>query len=195
MRNESKKRLLAMVEGALMVALSVVLSLLPMPSWPQGGSITVSMIPMVYYSYRRGAKWGLMAGLVYSGVQMLTGWYAPPAGTFGATVLCVLLDYVLAFALLGCADVIAQLFGQERRLVGYGVGALTVTLIRFACSFLSGVLLWDSYAPEGMNVWIYSLTYNGSYMIPNAILTTVLTVLLCLAVDPNTMRPMKRKTN
>jgi thiamine transporter ThiT len=46
-----------------------------------------------------------------------------------------------------------------------------------------------------MNVWVYSLTYNGSYMIPNAILTTVLIVALCLAVDPTTMRPMKRKTN
>ena len=194
MRNTSKTRLLAMVEGALMVARSVVLSLIPMPSWPQGGSITVSMIPMVYYSYRRGAKWGLMAGMVHAAVQMLLGWYAPPAGTIGATVLCVLLDYVLAFALLGGADVIARLFGG-RRLVGYGIGALCVTLIRFVCSFLSGVLLWDSYAPEGMNVWIYSLTYNGSYMIPNAILTTVLTVLLCLAVDPTTMRPMKRKTN
>ena len=193
MRNERRTRLLAMVEGALMVALTVVLDLLPLPSWPQGGSITVAMIPVIYYSYRRGAKWGLMAGMVHAAVQMLLGWYAPPAGTIGATVLCVLLDYVLAFALLGGADVIARLFGG-RRLVGYGIGALCVTLIRFVCSFLSGVLLWGSYAPEGVNVWIYSLTYNGSYMIPNAILTTVLTVALCLAVDPATMRPMKRKT-
>lgn len=195
MRNERRRRLLSMVEGALMVALSVVLGLLPLPSWPQGGSITVAMIPVIYYSYRRGAKWGLMAGLVYSGVQMLTGWYAPPAGTFGATVLCVLLDYVLAFALLGAADVIARLFGARLRLCGYAVGALCVTLVRFVCSFLSGVLLWGSYAPEGVNVWIYSLTYNASYMIPNAILTTVLIAVLCLAVDPITMRPMKRKTN
>ena len=193
MRNERRTRLLAMVEGALMVALTVVLDLLPLPSWPQGGSITVAMIPVIYYSYRRGAKWGLMAGVVHAAVQMLLGWYAPPAGTIGATVLCVLLDYVLAFALLGGADVIARLFGGHR-LVGYGIGALCVTLIRFVCSFLSGVLLWGSYAPEGVNVWIYSLTYNGSYMIPNAILTTVLTVALCLAVDPATMRPMKRKT-
>ena len=195
MRNERRKRLLSMVEGALMVALSVVLGLLPLPSWPQGGSITVAMIPVIYYSYRRGAKWGLMAGLVYSGVQMLTGWYAPPAGTFCATVLCVLLDYVLAFALLGAADVIAHLFGAGLRLCGYALGALVVTLIRFVCSFLSGVLLWGSYAPEGVNVWIYSLTYNASYMIPNALLTTALIVVLCLAVDPITMRPMKRKTN
>lgn len=193
MRNISKIRLLAMVEGALMVALTVVLDLLPLPSWPQGGSITVAMIPVIYYSYRRGARWGLMAGLVHAAVQMLLGWYAPPAGTIWATLLCILLDYVLAFALLGGAELISRPFGKRFRLIGYGVGALCVTLIRFVCSFLSGVLLWGSYAPEGMNVWIYSLGYNASYMIPNAILTTVLTVVLCLAVDPINMRPMKRK--
>ena len=193
MRNTSKIRLLAMVEGALMVALTVVLDLLPLPSWPQGGSITVAMIPVIYYSYRRCAKWGLMAGLVYSGVQMLTGWYAPPAGTIGATVLCILLDYVLAFAVLGGAELLSRLFGARLRLFGYAVGARCVTLIRFVCSFLSGVLLWGSYAPEGVNVWIYSLTYNGSYMIPNAILTTALITAMCLAVDPDTLRPMKRK--
>ena len=193
MRNTSKIRLLAMVEGALMVALTVVLDLLPLPSWPQGGSITVAMIPVIYYSYRRGARWGLMAGLVHAAVQMLLGWYAPPAGTIWATLLCILLDYVLAFALLGGAELISRPFAKRFRLIGYGIGALCVTLIRFVCSFLSGVLLWGSYAPEGMNVWIYSLGYNASYMIPTAILTTVLTVVLCLAVDPINMRPMKRK--
>ena len=75
----------------------------------------------------------------------------------------------------------------------FGLRALTVTLIRFVCSFLSGVLLWGSYAPEGMNVWVYSLTYNASYMIPNAALTTALIIVMCLAVDPTTLRPMKRK--
>ncbi len=192
MRNKSKTRLLAMLEGALMVALTVVLDLLPLPSWPQGGSITVAMIPIIYFSYRRGYKWGLMAGLLHAAVQMLLGWYAPPAGTVSAAILCVLLDYVLAFALLGGADIVARVFTQRLRLVGYSAGALVVTLIRFVCSFLSGVLLWGSYAPEGMNVWIYSLTYNASYMIPNAVLTTVLIALLCIAVDPVTLRPMKR---
>ena len=193
MRNKSISNLLTMLEGALMVALSVVLDLLPLPSWPQGGSITVAMIPVIYFSYRRGYKWGLMAGFLHSAVQMLMGWYAPPAGTVGALILCVLLDYVLAFALLGGADIIAKLFSEKKRLAGYTVGALVVTLVRFICSFLSGVLLWGSYAPEGVNVWIYSLTYNGSYMIPNAVLTSVLIAMLCIAVDPVTLKPMKRQ--
>ena len=193
MRNKRTNHLLAMLEGSLMIALSVVLDLLPLPSWPQGGSITVAMIPVIYFSYRRGYKWGLMAGLVHAAVQMLLGWYAPPAGTVSAMILCVLLDYVLAFALLGGADIIAGMFGSKLRLAGYTVGALTVTLIRFLCSFLSGVLLWGSYAPEGVNVWIYSLTYNASYMIPNAILTSVLIAIMCVALDPITLKPMKRK--
>ncbi|MBO7148261.1 MAG: energy-coupled thiamine transporter ThiT [Clostridia bacterium] len=193
MKSKFNTRLLSLVEGALMIALSIVLDLLPMPTWPQGGSITVAMVPIVYYSYRRGAKWGLMAGLIYSAIQILTGWYAPPAGTFTALVLCVLLDYVLAFAVLGAADLFAKAFVKRNRLFGYGFGALAVTLIRFLCSFLSGVLLWDSYAPEGVNVWVYSLTYNGSYMVPNAILTALLAVVLCIAVDPQTLKPMKKK--
>ncbi len=194
MKNTSKNRLLSMVEGALIVALCVVLDLLPLPSWPQGGSITVAMIPLIYYSYRRGAPWGLMAGLVWSAIQMITGWYAPPAGTVWATVLCVLLDYVIAFTALGGAALVAKLFGEKRRLVGYGVGAFAVTMFRFVCSALSGGILWGSYAPEGMNVWVYTITYNASYMIPNAILTTVLVVALAIAADPLTLRPMKRKT-
>ena len=55
-------------------------------------------------------------------------------------------------------------------------------------AFVKG--LTDAFPADGSP----SSAYNGSYMIPNAILTTVLTVALCLAVDPATMRPMKRKT-
>ena len=72
------------------------------------------------------------------------------------------------------------------------VGAAVCGVLRFVCSFLSGVLLWGSYASEGQPVWLYSLTYNGGYMIPNAILSGVCIVLLCALVSPETLRPMKR---
>ena len=105
--------------------------------------------------------------------------------------LCVLLDYVIAFSIVGIANLFVGLFGKHR-LVGYGVGAVAVCVIRFVCSFLSGVILWGSNAPEGMNVWIYSLVYNASYMLPNAILTGILAVAICAALDPKTLRPMKK---
>ena len=49
---------------------------------------------------------------------------------------------------------------------------------RFLCSFASGILIWGEYAPEGQPVWLYSLTYNGGYMLPELIITVAAAVLL-----------------
>ena len=173
-----------------MVALAVVLDLIPMPKWPNGGSLSIAAVPIIYISYRRGLGWGLASGLVYSVIQLITGWYAPPAGTLLATGLCVLLDYILAFTAFGLAVLFAKT--RTNKLVGYGVGAAAVNLIRFLCSFLSGWILWGSYAPEGQPAWLYSLVYNAGYMLPNAVLCAVIIVLLCALVDPKTLRPMKK---
>ena len=84
-------------------------------------------------------------------------------------------DYVLAFTLLGLAGAIAKPF--KNRLVGVAVGTAAVCGIRFLCSFLSGVLIWGNLS-DGLPAWTYSLTYNGSYMLPETILTTVAAVLI-----------------
>ena len=200
MKNTVKQRILCVSEGAVIIALSYVLELLCV--WlnaitgigallPFGGTITVSMLPIVYYSYRRGAGWGIGVGIVYSILQMALGFYVPPAKTLWALALCVVLDYLLAFSATGLAPIFAKPFGS-RRLAGYCFGAVIVCLIRFASSFLSGVILWGEYAPEGMNVWVYSLIYNASYMLPTTILTGVFAVILCASLDPKTLRPMKK---
>ena len=194
----TKRNVLALVETAMMVALAVGLELLsaliPSP-WGYGGSVSLGAIPIIYLSYRRGWKWGLASGFVYACVQMLLGFYVPPANTFIAIALCVLLDYVLAFSALGLASIFAVPFEKNGkssvRIAGYVVGAVGASALRFVCSFISGVILWDSYAPEGMNVWVYSLTYNGSYMAINAVLSAMILTWLCLAIDPKTIKPMK----
>ncbi len=196
MKKNVKQHLLALVEGAMMLALAwaldFVCSLLPFNhAWVNGGGITIGMLPLVYYGFRHGSAWGIGAGLVFSGLQMLMGWYVPPANTWWAILLCVLLDYVLAFTVLGASAFFAKPFEKKHRLLGYGVGAFIVCLLRYACSTLSGGILWGSYAFDGWNPWVYSIVYNGSYMVPNAILTAVLIVLLCRALDPKTLRPMK----
>lgn len=190
------KQIVALVEGAMMVALAFVLDLIPFPEWPQGGSFTIAMVPIVYYSCRHGIGWGIGAAFVHSAIQMISGWYPPPTPGFLDFFLCVMLDYVLAFTVLGLAGAIAKPFSKGSnilRLVGYGTGAFVVCVLRFVCSFLSGVLIWDSYAPEGTPAWLYSLTYNGGYMIPNAIITAALIVIICISLDPKTLRPMKLK--
>ena len=194
MKTNAKTNLRKLVECALFVAIAVAVDLIPFPKWPQGGSVSLCAIPIIYCAYRHGTKWGLASGFLLSGIQMLLGFYVPPANTFGAIVLCVLLDYVLAFTFLGSANLFASLFGKFK-IVGYAVGAVIVGLIRYACSFLSGIILWGDYAPEGTPVWIYSLVYNGSYMIPNAIISAVAIVLLCLALNPKTLKPYKKTEN
>ena len=200
MKNTAKQRIICITEGALIIALAYVLELLCV--WlnaisgisallPFGGTITVSMLPIAYYSYRRGGLWGIGAGVVYAMLQMMLGFYIPPANKWWAVVICVILDYLLAFTVIGTAQLFAHPF-KKNRLAGYCIGTVSVCLIRFASSFLSGVVLWGSYAPEGMNVWIYSLVYNGSYMLPTTVLSAALTVALCAAIDPKTLKPMKK---
>lgn len=184
----SQNKVRILVESALMIALATILELLPFPSWPHGGSISVSMVPILYLSFRHGIKWGLLSSLVYSIIQMITGFYAPPAGTIFAFFLCVMLDYVIAFGVLGLADIFTKPF--KKKILGYGVGSFVVIFARFVCHFLSGMLIWQSYATEGQPIWLYSLTVNGGYMIPNMFLDTALIVLLCLALNPKTLKPM-----
>ena len=170
----SKTRIL--VECALMIAIGTVLSNIKFFTLPNGGSITLlSMLPFVLVSFRHGVKWGLFTGFVNSLLQMLLGFYAPPAPGLLPLVGMILLDYVLAFSFLGLACVFAKPF--KNKLVGVAVGSAAVCVLRFLCSFLSGVLIWGNLS-DGLPAWTYSLTYNGSYMLPETILTTIAAVLI-----------------
>ena len=62
-------------------------------------------------------------------------------------------------------------------------GVTVAGLLRYLCSFLSGIIIWKEYAPETMPVWLYSLGYNGSYMIPEIILTAIAAVLVMQVMD------------
>lgn len=172
----------AMVESALLIAVGIVLAQIKIFELPYGGSVTlVSSLPFILISYRHGLKWGLIAGIANGCLQMLTGWYAPPAGTLTAIVLCVLLDYLLAFACLGTACVFEKPFKNKK--VGVTASVAVVMVMRFLCSFLSGALLWGSYQSyyewaNGLSVWTYSFIYNASYMLPELVITAVVSFLI-----------------
>lgn len=175
----------AMVECALMIALGTVLAQIKIFQMPYGGSVTlVSSLPFILVSYRHGVKWGVMAGFTNGILQILTGWYAPPAGTIMAIITCVLLDYLLAFSCLGMASLFSKAI--PNRTAGIFAGVSAVMVMRFLCSFLSGALLWGSYQSyyewaNGMSVWMYSFLYNSSYMLPELIITAIVSCLMASA--------------
>lgn len=206
-QNKTLAELQKLCECAIFIALAIVLDYLSKlvfaflePLWPAGGGISLCMIPMVFIAYRHGNVYGLVSGLAYSGLQIISGWYTPPAGTWWAILLCILLDYVIAYTVLGCSNYFFELFGKvfKNKLFCYGAGAFTVCMIRFVCSFLSGAILWGSYgmAWDGFSsIWIYSFVYNISYMLPNAIITGGLISALCAVFNPKTLKRYPKEEN
>ncbi len=172
-----------LVEGAVMIALATVLSYLRIVKFPWGGSITVlSMLPIVIFALRYGVAKGLAVSFVYSLMQLgqgilfdgLLGWGLTPT----ALISCMFLDYVGAFSVL-C---LAGLFGNQK-MSGIIGGTVFAMFLRFAMHYTSGVLifhsfgeLWTGFYTE--NTWLYSLLYNGAYMLPEIIFTTIGSVLL-----------------
>ena len=161
-------------ETAIMLAVATVLSILQFTGpWALGGSITVcSMLPIILIAHRYGTKWGLLTALTYSLLQLLLGirnvQYAPNAIT---AIGIIMLDYILAFGVLGFAASFNSLFKNRRTAILVGI-AVTMTL-RFFCHFLSGIIIWEALWPNslGWATWIWSLSYNGSYMLPEILIT------------------------
>jgi thiamine transporter len=172
-----------MIECALMIALATVLSYIPLFSMPWGGSITLcSMAPLVIISLRHGVKWGVGTGLVHGLLQMMLGFQnVLYCQTIGAMILCVLLDYVVAYGVMGLACLFTRPFPNKS--AGYTVGVIVTGLLRLLCSFLSGILIWQDYAPEGMPVALYSIQYNAGYMLPEIAITVVSALAIMRVLD------------
>ena len=161
--NESRFDTKVIAEVSIIVALSLVLNFIKIFQMPQGGSITLgSMVPVLLLSFRRGPKVGVFAGVVFGLVQMmLDGWFYSPVGMF--------LDYPLAFGALGLAGIF-----KKTPLVGVAASMVA----RFLSHFLSGVVFFGMYAPEGMSPVVYSAVYNGSYMLPELVISGILIYML-----------------
>lgn len=185
-----------LVEGAAMVALSTVLSFITIFKLPWGGSVTLlSMLPMVLFSIRRGVRAALPASLTYALVQLfqgiardgLLGWGLTP----GLLTGCIFLDYLLPFTLLG----LAGLF-RKKKLPGWVGGITLVITLRFLSHVLSGIvifhsagMLWEGFSTD--NSVLYSILYNGCYMLPELIFTLAGAVALLKA--PQTSRLLLRE--
>ncbi len=199
-----------LTESALLIAMAIVLELVAkmfIPEMPFGGQVTlVSMLPIVLISYRHGVKWGLLSGVVYAALEMVIGAKTVAAAFqpdyFGTGVLIAnallmcLLDYVLAFTILG----IGGCFRNKIQNPGLSLclGSIVALGCRYLCHILSGYILFGSYAEwfftqEGFPAWganlvaslnpqllalAYSVVYNGMYMIPEIVFAAVAALLL-----------------
>lgn len=166
-----------LTEMAMMAALALILSFINIEApWAYGGSISLEMLPIVVMGFRRGVKGGVITGVLYGFLQLLTG----------PTVvhpLQFLLDYPIAYGLVGLCGIFhfSMDTARSRIFIVTIAGAFVGSFLRFLAHFLSGIVYFGQYAPEGVPVMVYSLVYNAGYMIPSFILTAVLSAILFAA--------------
>lgn len=152
-----------LVFSGVALALATVTSLIKPFELPMGGSVTLfSMLFVVLIGYWYGPYVGLTAAVAYGLLQFVMGPYFYSIPQF-------LTDYPLAFGALGLSGFF---YKKKNGLIkGYIVGVLG----RYFFAFLSGLLFFSSYAEgSGMIAPIYSLVYNGSYLLTEGVITLMI---------------------
>ena len=154
-----------LTEIAICVAMALICSFFKIWEMPQGGSVSLAMIPILFISCKNGVVSGVITGMAYGLLAVLiTGVIYHPAS--------ILLDYILAFGILG----VSGAFGKGIK--GIVIGSIIGVTGRFLLSSISGVVLFSSYAPQGQNLWLYSFAYQATYMIPELVICILLLVFL-----------------
>lgn len=202
---KKKQNLYWLAESAVMIALAAVLEFISkqfIPELPWGGQITiVAMLPVILVAWKYGIGRGILTAFAYSFVQMalgansISGMIMPSSddylGSVGKVILMLLLDYIVAFTVLGFASMYKKVI--KKSAPSFALGAFTVIMLRYICHICSGYILFSSWAEWffsqdvvaswGMPILekfsgntlsiIYSIIYNGLFIVPEAIFTTI----------------------
>ena len=172
-----------MAECSMLVALATVLSVLKLVEMPYGGSITfASMLPIVIMAYRHGCGWGLTAGMLYGVIQQLLGLNSLSYFTTWYSILAViLLDYVLAFTVLGFAGAFRRRAAtQSHALI---LGSLLACLARYLLHTVAGCTVWAGLSIPTEAALLYSISYNATYMLPETIILLITVAYLATMLD------------
>ncbi|MDZ4168984.1 MAG: energy-coupled thiamine transporter ThiT [Coriobacteriia bacterium] len=170
------------VEIGLSVALAAVLSTfkITLPWNFAGGSVSLAMLPIFVIGLRRGLTVGVVAGAAFGVVDyFLEPYFVHP--------IQVLLDYPVAFAACGLAALASPRWVRATspaRIAAMAfAGALLGGAGRFAASFASGIVFFGANAPEGQPVWLYSLAYNASYLVPSIVACGIVAAIVVPALE------------
>lgn len=156
-----------MVMVAMFSAISFILYMIQFIRYPQGGGITLfSMLPTMLLAILYGRTAGVTGGLIFGLLKMLNGAYVVHPAQF-------LLDYILSNMALGLAGE----FGREKK-SDILKGCLFASSLSVLVSIISGVVYFGQYAPEGMNIVVYSCIYNISSAGVEGLLSSIMLVLL-----------------
>ena len=191
---------------ALAMVLAMVCALIPFLNLPFGGGFTVaSMLPVVIISYMYGMKWGFFSAAIYSVIQIVMDLYLGKGSTimalfmpnsedfmgFGAAIAILIIDYLVAYTLLGFGGAFRKVI--KNKALALTLGVVLALSLRYIAHIVSGYIFYGAWAEwffsqenfYAIGGWIlehfsgnalaviYSIFYNGLYMIPEIVITAV----------------------
>ncbi len=171
-RNLSGYPTKVLAEIIVLAALSAALYTVRPFSLPYGGSVTIgSMVPVMWLSLRRGIRAGFISGAIFGilalPIDILLLPYSPVANPFQAVI-----EYPIAFGVLG----LAGLFHKKYAIAGVSIAMF----IKFLLHYLVGAFIWVyvyDFPPE-WGQFLYPVVYNGSFLLIEYIISTILIVAL-----------------
>lgn len=203
--NKTKRLVISAMFIAIGTAISLICEFIPFLNLPFGGTITIaSTLPVIIIGYMYGTRWGLFSAFIYSILQIAIGTktvaalFTPTSDSFmgiGIAISVVAIDYILAYTSLGLGGIFRNKCEKKKAIV---CGVLVCLISSYFFHFLSGALFYgawaewfftdtiiaelsiskyimDSFTGFGLAA-VYSLVYNGCYMIPEIIITALISL-------------------
>ena len=191
----SENKTLVLVEASVMIALATVMSLVKFVDMPYGGSVTLaSMLPIAVISYRHGILAGLGSGAIYAILQQLLGLGTLSYATsWQAVIAIILLDYILAFVVVGLGGMFRRVFDTHTpraQASALALGMLCVCIMRYTLHVIAGATVWAGLSIPSEAALIYSLGYNATYMIPETIVNVAVIAYIGNIIDFRREKPM-----
>lgn len=182
-------------EGTMVAALGVVLSFIPIQTANSALSVSLGLVPLVLYSYRRGLVPGMIAGFMWGLLNILLG----SAMSNFISVPQIIFEYPFAFAFGGCGGIFAKkiqqtIYTKKKTAISYIVlGGFIAVFARWFWHYWAGVFVWGAYAPAGQSPYLYSFIFNGGSVVINTIYVAVSLAVLA-KIAPQLFIPRNRST-
>jgi thiamine transporter len=181
---KKKNEIISLCEVAIFAAIGFVLdfaaNLYSGFIFPSGGSLSFALIAVVIISFRRGTIYGVSCGLIIGLLDLTDGFYTI-SDTWYKAFMQVGLDYVFTYMLVGLSGLFKPLCKKIKPSFVIVFSTVFAGCLKFLSHFLSGVLFWPEFPNQPfVDRCIYSVLYNGSYMLPTIIISAIIVFLITI---------------
>ncbi len=180
---KQKTKIITMAEIAIFASIGFILDLLASlysGFFVNGGSISFAMIAVVILAYRRGSVAGICCGLIMGLLDLTDGFYTY-AETWYESILQIGMDYIFTYMIIGIVALAKPLIKRINYVIVITLSTIVGGLLKFLFHFLSGILYWPEFPGQPiLERCVYSLLYNGSYMLPSIILSSIVISIMAI---------------